>query len=245
MLLPGTTYRTNKKIKVSGFIHFRKPVSGGFEYELPAGEEFKIALDTYPKDNMIHVLLADEKKFEPEIVDRHSLESPLYDGYSVIMPRNEIEKNCELLTDFADAIYFYSPFEEFGAFSNFSSHGFEFENLYYPTVEHFYQSQKFEDRVYAEQVRKANSPKEASELGKSRDHKLKEDWEEMKIDVMRKGVLRKFETHETLKTLLLSTNDKLLIENSPYDNFWGIGRTGEGVNQLGTILMIVREIPKK
>jgi predicted NAD-dependent protein-ADP-ribosyltransferase YbiA (DUF1768 family) len=32
-----------------------------------------------------------------------------------------------------------------------------------------------------------------------------------------------------------------LIENSPYDNFWGIGRTGTGLNYLGTVLMQVRK----
>lgn len=55
------------------------------------------------------------------------------------------------------------------------------------------------------------------------------------------GVQKKFETHENLKELLLSTGDNLIIENSPYDNYWGIGSTGDGLNQLGTTLMRVRQ----
>lgn len=50
----------------------------------------------------------------------------------------------------------------------------------------------------------------------------------------------KFSKHHQLKALLLSTDSILLIENSPYDNFWGIGRTGIGLNYLGTILMRLR-----
>ena len=55
------------------------------------------------------------------------------------------------------------------------------------------------------------------------------------------GVQKKFDTHENLKELLLSTGDTLIIENSPYDNYWGIGQTGDGLNQLGTTLMRVRQ----
>lgn len=56
------------------------------------------------------------------------------------------------------------------------------------------------------------------------------------------GVQKKFDTHKVLKELLLSTGDNLIIENSPYDNYWGIGQTGDGLNQLGTALMRVRQI---
>ena len=71
-----------------------------------------------------------------------------------------------------------------------------------------------------------------------------ENWDEIKNNIMTNGVQRKFDTHENLKNLLLSTGDNLIIENSPYDNYWGIGSTGEGINQLGTTLMRVRHILK-
>lgn len=70
---------------------------------------------------------------------------------------------------------------------------------------------------------------------------MKEDWASIKIEVMMTAVLQKFNTHENLKQLLLSTGNQLIIENSPYDNYWGIGSVGTGRNQLGTILMRVRE----
>lgn len=58
---------------------------------------------------------------------------------------------------------------------------------------------------------------------------------------MMTAVLQKFNTHENLKQLLLSTGDELIIENSSCNNYWGIGSVGTGRNQLGTILMRVRK----
>ena len=58
------------------------------------------------------------------------------------------------------------------------------------------------------------------------------------------GLTRKFEIHQNLKDLLISTEDLLLIENSPFDNYWGIGKSGDGFNKLGILLMRIREIVK-
>ena len=42
-------------------------------------------------------------------------------------------------------IYFYTPADTHGAFSNFSRHGIQAEGAWWPTVEHFFQAQKFGD----------------------------------------------------------------------------------------------------
>lgn len=241
MILPGTTYRTKKNIQVKGTIHFDKPLSLGFDFDLPADEDFIISIWTDPTDNFIQAWLLDPKKYESKIVERDVLSSPFYGSYSLTIPHDVIENNCSLQTDFEKAVYFYSPLDKFGELSNFADFGFEYERLYYSTVEHFYQSQKFVDKDYAELIRQAKTPKAAADLGKSRDKKLKTDWDQIKNDIMIIGVQKKFETHENLKELLLSTGDNLIIENSPYDNYWGIGSTGDGLNQLGTTLMRVRQ----
>ncbi|HEY9873856.1 MAG TPA: NADAR family protein, partial [Candidatus Obscuribacterales bacterium] len=75
-----------------------------------------------------------------------------------------------------------------------------------------------------------------------RTRPLRRDWEEVKDDVMRRGVLCKFETHADIREVLLSTGDKLIVENSPIDYYWGCGADGSGKNKLGQILMEVREI---
>lgn len=241
MVLPETTYQTTTKIKVTGTVHFNKPACLDFDFEMPIGEVFKISTWTDPTDNFIQVWLLDSEKYETKIVTQEVLKSPFYDSYSLTMERTDIEKNCTLVTDFAKAIYFYSSSDKYGEFSNFADFGFDYENRYYPTVEHFYQSQKFVDKNYSELIRRARTPKTAADLGKNRDQKLIADWDKIKNDIMLVGVQKKFETHGVLKELLLSTDENLIIENSPYDNYWGIGQTGEGLNQLGTILMRVRQ----
>lgn len=137
-------------------------------------------------------------------------------------------------------IYFYSNTDEYAYLSNFSPHGFELDGQYWPTVEHFFQAQKFPGTEYADKIRQVKSPKQAKTLGRSRQWPLREDWEEIKETLMQQAVLKKFETHADIREQLLATGDEELIENAPTDYYWGAGRTGTGKNRLGHILMAVR-----
>lgn len=142
-------------------------------------------------------------------------------------------------------IYFYSQNEEYGEFSNFAPFGIEMDGIWYPTVEHYYQSQKFNNAEYCNQIRKAETPRQAAELGKLKKFPLKENWDEIRYSVMQKAITAKFNTHPKLKEILLNTQDAELIENSPYDFYWGCGSDGTGQNNLGKILMAVRETLRK
>lgn len=137
--------------------------------------------------------------------------------------------------------YFYSPLEEtYGCFSNFSPHGVDLDGLWWPTVEHYFQAQKFPGTPHAEAIRRAGSPKLAKQLGRSRHPPLRPDWEQVKDEVMRRAVRRKFELHAGIRAILLATGDEELVENAPSDYYWGCGRDGTGRNMLGRILMDVR-----
>jgi ribA/ribD-fused uncharacterized protein len=139
-------------------------------------------------------------------------------------------------------IYFYSSTDSYYEFSNFSKHGFELKNKYWPTVEHYFQAQKFPDHPQEERIRTASTPSKAKQLGRTRSVALRSDWEFVKEKVMKEAVLAKFRTHEDLKTLLLSTGKEKLVENAPSDYYWGCGANGNGKNRLGQILMEVRDI---
>lgn len=138
-------------------------------------------------------------------------------------------------------IKFYSTQNEFGEFSNFSAHGIEMNEQWYKTTEHYFQSQKFEDAGYREKIRIARTPKDAANLGRSRKVKLRDDWENIKIDIMRDAVRKKVNTHVAFKKILLSTGEEELIEAAPGDYFWGCGKDGNGKNWLGIILMEIRK----
>jgi ribA/ribD-fused uncharacterized protein len=139
-------------------------------------------------------------------------------------------------------IYFYGTRDRYGCFSNFSPHGFELDGVYWPTSEHYFQAQKFAGTPHVDQIRQVKTAKDAAKIGRERKRPLRPDWEQVKDDIMRKAVLRKFETHADIRKILLSTDDEPIVENSPVDYYWGCGKDGSGKNQLGLILREVREI---
>lgn len=138
-------------------------------------------------------------------------------------------------------IYFYTTNDKYGEFSNFSKYGVEFDGKWWRTTEHYFQAQKFEDEEYKEKIRNTSDPKSAASLGRSRMFPIQNNWELVKDDVMRKAVLKKFQTHDELKKMLLSTKNEKIVESAPEDYYWGSGSDGSGKNMLGTILEEVRE----
>ena len=142
-------------------------------------------------------------------------------------------------------IYFYTTQDKYGCFSNFSRHGLELDGTWWPTSEHYFQGQKFVGTPHAEQIRMVKTPKDAAKMGRDRKRPLRPDWEEVKDDIMRRAVLRKFETHADIREILLGTGDEEIVENAPRDYYWGCGANGTGKNKLGQILMEVREILRK
>ena len=137
-------------------------------------------------------------------------------------------------------IYFYGTRDEYGCFSNFSAHPFELDGVRWPTSEHYFQASKFEDAARREEIRAQASPMVAARMGRSRKYPLRADWEEVKDDVMRRAVLRKFESHPDIAAILLGTGEEELVEKTTGDHYWGCGTTGTGKNMLGIILMEVR-----
>jgi N-glycosidase YbiA len=141
------------------------------------------------------------------------------------------------------AIRFYRTNEiPYGVFSNFSKHGFSLDGDYWPTVEHYYQAQKFVEISHVEDVRRAETAFIARQIGNDRSHPLRADWDDIREEVMWRAICRKFEEHTELRDILLSTDDQELVEASPYDSFWGEGPRGDGENRFGKQLMRLREM---
>jgi ribA/ribD-fused uncharacterized protein len=141
-------------------------------------------------------------------------------------------------------IYFYKVSDPYGCFSNFSAHPIQVDGCHWQTVEHYYQAQKFVGSVnkgLIPVIREAQTPMEAAQIGRDRTLKLRSDWEQVKQHVMWQGVLIKFLTHLDIQRILLDTGEELIVEDSPTDYYWGCGQDKTGQNQLGKILMKVRQ----
>jgi ribA/ribD-fused uncharacterized protein len=137
-------------------------------------------------------------------------------------------------------IYFYSTRDAYGCFSNFSPHVIELKDKRWPTSEHYFQAQKYAGTEHEELVRLAKTPKQAAEIGRDRSRPLRQDWEQVKDDIMREAVRQKFLTHLDIQRVLLDTGEEELIEATTNDYYWGCGTNKTGRNMLGKILMEIR-----
>ncbi|MFJ7440876.1 NADAR family protein [Methylorubrum thiocyanatum] len=152
-------------------------------------------------------------------------------------------------------LFFIRDQHEFGFLSHFHPAEIELDGETWPTVEHWYQAQKSSDPRYREAIRSASTPGRAKRLAgmpvsSRRDHGSwflangllpREDWEAVKRDLMRRADAAKYDQHRDLAARLLATGGAEIVEDSPHDAHWGIGRTGLGANWAGRILMEVRD----
>jgi ribA/ribD-fused uncharacterized protein len=144
----------------------------------------------------------------------------------------------------------------FGFLSNFHPAPLELDGEAWATVEHYYQAQKSFDPAYRQAIREAVTPGKAKRLSASphaprrvsqqswfrrNAAEPRADWQEAKLGIMRRAVLAKFTQNADLAELLRATGSAELIEDSPFDLFWGCGLDGQGANWLGRLLMEMRE----
>jgi ribA/ribD-fused uncharacterized protein len=130
--------------------------------------------------------------------------------------------------------------EEYEFLSNFYPTKVMFDEITYYNAEAAYQAQKclrYEDRFQFALL----SADEAKRLGQKIE--IRSDWDEIKYHVMEQVVYAKFAQNQTLAQDLLDTANKPLKEGNTWgDVYWGINlRTGEGENNLGKILMALRD----
>jgi len=120
--------------------------------------------------------------------------------------------------------------------SNFFESSVIYEGILYRNSEAAYQAQKCIKDEYKLNFTKLNA-KDSKILGSQ--VKLREDWDEVKDEIMYEIVLQKFRS-TAMYSLLKSTGEQELVEgNSWGDTYWGVCK-GEGKNKLGKILMRVR-----
>jgi ribA/ribD-fused uncharacterized protein len=146
-----------------------------------------------------------------------------------------------------------------GIYSQWYSSRMTIDGIEYNCCEQYMMHQKaliFGDTVTAEMILESSDPKEQKALGRKVSGFNKDKWDDVCIGIVFKGNLAKFSQNESLKKTLLSTDDKILVEASPYDKIWGIGLAEDhpdvedpskwkGLNLLGwSITMVKKELAK-
>ena len=121
-------------------------------------------------------------------------------------------------------IRFFSQSETHREFSNFAPFGIDLDGAWWPTVENYYQAQKFTDPNLRQSIRQAEKPIIAKNLADENKAAIRPDWDSVKDEVMYRAVRRKFELHPELKAMLLATGEEDIAEANPADSYWGVGR---------------------
>lgn len=128
-------------------------------------------------------------------------------------------------------------FDEYRWLSNMWSCGVEYDSKMFPSSEHAY--------VYAKSPSEENfkillekTPTEAKKFG--RDVILVDNWNDIRLKVMKDIIWDKFTRNEDLRDKLLATEDSYIEETNYWkDTFWGVC-DDVGQNHLGKIIMATR-----
>src|SRR3990172_6511970 len=132
--------------------------------------------------------------------------------------------------------------DQYRFLSNFYPSRITFEGLVYPTVEHAYQAAKTEEPEVRRHIQEKATAIQAKIFG--RELQLREDWEDIKLPIMRTLLRKKF-YDPVLRAALIATNSDNLVEtNYWHDNFWGSCTCNKcrnkGANWLGELLVELR-----
>lgn len=150
---------------------------------------------------------------------------------------------------------FKYPYDEWRAvLSNWYPSAFIVEGRIFINSEQYMMWSKamlFGDDTTAQEILFEVNPDKMKSLGRKVKGFDEDVWEKNREKIMIDALLFKFGQNEELKSILLKTDDKILVEAASYDKIWGIG-LGEdeakntnptnwpGLNLLGKCLMRVR-----
>lgn len=152
--------------------------------------------------------------------------------------------------DTEKTVYFYE--NPFYCLSNFSSFALKRHGEIFPTLEHAYHWEKFNSpNVGKSNVRlhesvqrlilEANSAHVAFKIAHEHESLVREDWMDIRENVMLTLMCCKVLQHEYVKKKLLETGNREIIEDSWRDDFWGWGPNKDGSNIAGKCWMKVRD----
>ena len=129
---------------------------------------------------------------------------------------------------------------EYRWLSNFAPVKITLNGINYSSVEHAYMSAKSDSKEWKDYC--SDIHHSAWEVKRqSRTIKLKENWEIIKLEIMKECLIQKF-SYEPYHSLLISTGTQHLQEGNHWnDKFWGVClKTNTGENNLGKLIMEIR-----
>ena len=129
---------------------------------------------------------------------------------------------------------------EYRWLSNFAPVKINLCGIEFPSVEHAYMSAKSDDLEWKKFCANPNN-KAGDVKRKSKNISLKDNWNDIKLEIMQKCIEQKF-SQEPYRTKLLETGTQFIQEGNRWnDKFWGVClKTNKGENHLGKLIMNFR-----
>lgn len=165
-------------------------------------------------------------------------------------------QNTSLVTS-DDKVFFYT---RSAPLSNHFPASFQIGGIWFNCSEQYYLTSEAEtvgDKQIAEKIMLESNPAAMKRLSNTlqnpeRKNDMSKWTDGLKRQVMMDALIAKFSQNTHLREVLLSTKDKLLVEASPRDQFWGAGvglkdiadtpqENWPGANELGKALMEIRK----
>lgn len=147
----------------------------------------------------------------------------------------------------SDVIAFKSTKEEFGGLSNMApGYSLRVNDVIIPTAEALYQACRFPlFPQIQEEIINQNSPMTAKMVSRKYHGHTRQDWEEVKYDIMYWVLKVKLsQNYEKFSNLLKKTGSAPIVELSNKDKDWAVvpegSNTLRGKNALGRLLMQLR-----
>lgn len=123
--------------------------------------------------------------------------------------------------------------------SNFYPCEVAFEGKIYKSSEHAYMAAKTTDENIRSYIASQPNPGAAKKIGRS--IQLRENWDNIRIQYMRIILESKFGDYELRERLNATKGCELIEGNTWGDKFWGECPLGVGQNNLGKLLMSIRD----
>ncbi|KAG9089058.1 hypothetical protein FRC06_001728 [Ceratobasidium sp. 370] len=163
-----------------------------------------------------------------------------------------------------DTIYFWKPQQEHGYLGQWypsvfiSTESDGSTSFTYQNAEQFMMHRKgllfAPGSPVTAAILETTDPRDIKALGRKVPNFDDSVWKRERMNIVAQGTYLKFTQNEDLKTQLLATGGKELVEASPMDRIWGVGfgakqapmkRAKWGANLLGKALMEARERIRK
>lgn len=147
-----------------------------------------------------------------------------------------------------EVIFFRTTSGEFGPLSNMApQYPIIVSGLRIPTAEALYQACRFPDEPEIQKlIIDQTSPMTAKMKSKKYRDRTREDWDNVRVNVMRWCLRAKLSQNwRRFGAVLEKTGNKPIVEESNKDDFWGAKPQGDGTligqNVLGRLLMELRQ----